>query len=160
VRKQVRTTAEKAADAIVAPLTKAGAPKTVTDPIHEAIENKILDQFLAQAVKQCKAPSLADMIAYGQTQLQGVIDALPANLGKILNDAVSDLNGVIGGITSSPPTALPTGIPGVGGGGLLPRAQLGEGYQRPQPIDPFGLAAKGYDPGVGTMLFEGVATQR
>ncbi len=47
-----------------------------------------------------------------------------------------------------------------GGLGGLPRAQLGEGYQDPTPIDPFGLAAKGYDPGVGTLLFQGVATQR
>ena len=47
-----------------------------------------------------------------------------------------------------------------GGGGLLPRAQLGTSYRVPNQIDPFQLAAKGYDPGVGTLLFQGVATQR
>ena len=40
------------------------------------------------------------------------------------------------------------------------RAQLGEGYQEPRPIDPFGLAAHGLDPGLGTMLLQGVAEVR
>jgi hypothetical protein len=42
----------------------------------------------------------------------------------------------------------------------VPRAQLGKGYQEPQPIDPFGLAAHGLDPGLGTMLLQGVAEVR
>jgi phospholipid/cholesterol/gamma-HCH transport system substrate-binding protein len=68
------------------------------------------------------------------------------------------------------PQALPTltvgpnplgGVAGAVGGGLgLPRAQLGSGYQVPVQIDPFGLAKHGLDPGVGTLLFQGVATQK
>jgi phospholipid/cholesterol/gamma-HCH transport system substrate-binding protein len=75
------------------------------------------------------------------------------------------------------PTALPTlSVGGLGGttsgggvGGVLggvtqglgiPRAQLGKGYQAPQQIDPFGLAARGLDPGIGTMLLQGVARVR
>ena len=34
------------------------------------------------------------------------------------------------------------------------------GYQEPQPIDPFGLAAHGLDAGLGTMLLQGVAEVR
>jgi phospholipid/cholesterol/gamma-HCH transport system substrate-binding protein len=66
------------------------------------------------------------------------------------------------------PTALPTitlGVPqlgtGNGGvGGLLPRAQLNGAYQAPKSIDPFHLAKLGLDPGIGTMLFQGVAEVR
>jgi phospholipid/cholesterol/gamma-HCH transport system substrate-binding protein len=65
------------------------------------------------------------------------------------------------------PTALPTlQAPTVGGGGVLggglglPRADLGRGYQVPEQIDPFGLAALGLDPGIGTMLLQGVAEVR
>jgi hypothetical protein len=68
----------------------------------------------------------------------------------------------------SNPTALPTvtlGVPqlgtGNGGlGGLLPRAQLNGAYQAPKSIDPFHLAKLGLDPGIGTMLFQGVAEVR
>jgi phospholipid/cholesterol/gamma-HCH transport system substrate-binding protein len=73
-----------------------------------------------------------------------------------------------GAATPAVPIPIPTGLTGVlkngttgtgGLGGTLPRAQLGKGFQAPTPIDPFGLKAKGYDPGVGTLLFQGVATQ-
>jgi len=42
----------------------------------------------------------------------------------------------------------------------LPRAQLGNSYQQPQPIDPFGLATHGLDAGLGTVLLQGVAEVR
>jgi len=46
-------------------------------------------------------------------------------------------------------------------GGLgLPRSNLNSAYQKPQPIDPFGLADRGFDPGLGTMLLQGVAEVR
>ena len=63
------------------------------------------------------------------------------------------------------PTGLPSiGLPSLGaggvGGGLLPRGQLGSGYRVPEPLDPFGLAERGIDPGIGTMLLQGVAEVR
>jgi phospholipid/cholesterol/gamma-HCH transport system substrate-binding protein len=64
------------------------------------------------------------------------------------------------------PTAVPTitlgAIPGLsdGLGGVLPRAQLNQGYQVPKPIDPFHLASMGLDPGIGTLLLQGVAEVR
>ena len=48
----------------------------------------------------------------------------------------------------------------LGNGGLLPRADLNGSYKAPQPIDPFGLADHGIDPGIGTMLLQGVAETR
>ena len=58
------------------------------------------------------------------------------------------------GTPSLPP--LPTGpslpsLPGVG------RAELGAAYQKAKQQDPFHLAAYGYDAGIGTLLFQGVA---
>jgi phospholipid/cholesterol/gamma-HCH transport system substrate-binding protein len=62
------------------------------------------------------------------------------------------------------PTVLPTltlgATPNLTGGVLggvgIPRAGLGKAYQVPKPLDPFNLAARGYDAGIGTMLFQGV----
>ena len=60
-----------------------------------------------------------------------------------------------------PPLKPPTlGTGGALGGLGLPRAQLGQGYQAPTPLDPFSLAAHGLDPGIGTMLLQGVAEVR
>ncbi|HWM74129.1 MAG TPA: MCE family protein [Nocardioides sp.] len=57
-----------------------------------------------------------------------------------------------------PAPKAPTGggLPGVN----LPRSNLNSAYQKPQPIDPFGLAVRGFDPGLGTMLLQGVAEVR
>ena len=41
-----------------------------------------------------------------------------------------------------------------------PARSSAPGFQEPQPIDPFGLARHGLDPGIGTMLLQGVATNR
>ena len=56
--------------------------------------------------------------------------------------------------------AIPTSGVGGGLGGVLPRSQLSGTYQVPNQIDPFHLAGHGLDPGAGTLLFQGVATQR
>jgi len=61
--------------------------------------------------------------------------------------------------TLGPVPALPgvnNALPGVG----LPRAQLGAGYRAPDELDPFHLAERGLDPGIGTLLFQGVAETR
>jgi len=93
-----------------------------------------------------------------------------AFLGEI-NDALCNtvpIPGVCTAPNQPPGGGLPDiEIPPVGGGvnlpggaPNLPRAQLGKGYQEPRPIDPFGLAARGFDPGLGTMLLQGVAEVR
>ena len=54
---------------------------------------------------------------------------------------------------------------GGGGGGLvnlpgLPRAVPGAAFQKTQELDPFHLESFGVDPGLGTMLLQGVAVDR
>ncbi|MBV9830139.1 MAG: hypothetical protein JOZ82_00970, partial [Marmoricola sp.] len=126
-------------------------------------------QVVTTAAAQLSCSSSAAQIASAvATALAGVLNALPQNvIGQLCGNASTN---PLCTALKAPGPLSPTSIPGVGqllqngtssGGGLgLPRAQLGSGYQVPQPIDPFGLAAKGYDPGVGTILFEGVATHR
>jgi len=84
-----------------------------------------------------------------------------AALGATVSDAVCPGAGpVICGLLEDP-QALPT--PTLGNplpGGLLPRADLNSSYRAPEPIDPFGLADHGIDPGIGTMLLQGVAEVR
>ncbi len=85
-----------------------------------------------------------------------------AALGATVSDAVCPGAGtVICGLLEDP-RALPTPTLGnpLGNGGLLPRADLNGSYKAPQPIDPFGLADRGIDPGIGTMLLQGVAESR
>jgi phospholipid/cholesterol/gamma-HCH transport system substrate-binding protein len=92
------------------------------------------------------------------------IAAALASLGTVVTQAVCPGAGprICGLLTN--PTALPTlKVPTVGTnplGAVLPRAQLGKGYQAPASIDPFHLAQLGLDPGIGTMLFQGVAEVR
>jgi hypothetical protein len=83
---------------------------------------------------------------------QTVSDLVCPRAGKVICEALTD------------PSALPTiKLPSLGTnplGGVVPRAQLGEGYRVPASIDPFHLARLGLDPGIGTMLFQGVAETR
>jgi phospholipid/cholesterol/gamma-HCH transport system substrate-binding protein len=170
IRKQLRERSDEAAKQIVQPLRDAGAPNEVAGPIETALSDRIYDRFLAQAEKQCRAPSLASLIKFGKGELDDVISGLPAGLRELLNDpAIQDaIDTITGGVT---------GLAGRGGGGgnakggggngpvhlpggLSPRADLNSSYQEPQPIDPFGLAAHGLDAGLGTMLLQGVAEVR
>ena len=90
------------------------------------------------------------------------------SLGKVVTAAICPAAGKALCNLLANPTALPTiavpSVPALGNsgglGGLLPRAQLGEGYQTPDSVDPFHLAVRGLDPGLGTMLFQGVAEVR
>jgi hypothetical protein len=90
-------------------------------------------------------------------------------LGNVVTQSICPQAGPILCNLIGNPAALPTiaapQVPlgnGAGGGlgGVLPRAQLNGGYQTPQSIDPFHLAKLGLDPGIGTMLFQGVAEVR
>ena len=103
--------------------------------------------MVAEFKDQCKAPNVNGLVgAVTQGMLDAALDFL--GLGDLptpdVGDIVDDVLGnTLGGVT-----------------GALPRADLGKGYQRPQPIDPFGLAAHGLDPGLGTLLLQGVAEVR
>jgi phospholipid/cholesterol/gamma-HCH transport system substrate-binding protein len=149
VRKQLRDGSDQAAKQIVKPLRDAGVPDQVADPIEAELSDRIYDRFLEQAEKQCQAPDLPALIEFGRGQLDDVQNDLPAGL-KALLVAVPGVGDVIDGIVGG----------ATGGLGLTPRAQLSGVYQNPEPIDPFGLAAAGLDPGIGTMLLQGVAEVR
>ncbi|ROR89588.1 MCE family protein [Nocardioides aurantiacus] len=169
-RETVRRSREAAAR-VVRPLKQAGAPAAVTDAIEDELVTALVDRFLGQAKRQCEAPDLGALVGFGRGELEDVIEDLPQRLRDLLNavpgigDVVGDVvGGVLGGATGGGTTS------GSGGGGA------GEGSSglggvlgnRPAPfqveddrqIDPFGLARHGFDPGVGTLLLQGVATQR
>ena len=76
--------------------------------------------------------------------LDDLIDQVPGGLGGVLDN-------VTGGLTGS------TG--GTGGLGL-PRVAPGGATREAEALDPFDLAAHGLDPGIGTMLLQGVAEVR
>jgi phospholipid/cholesterol/gamma-HCH transport system substrate-binding protein len=139
-------------------------PKLPTGPIGDAcktaraavikgiqdsqLPQNVKDQLIAAAQKApCEA--LGDPTGF-------ISDTLKTICKTLAIPGVCDAPG--GGITL-PTFNIPT-VPPLGNalGGLgLPRAQLGKGYQVPTPIDPFQLALRGYDPGIGTLLLQGVA---
>lgn len=151
-------------------------PPEVCNAVKEAqkLANTLVDAlppalFTPQAKAELKNALLAQITAKGcvvtledvRTYLAGLLYKLaPATLQGVCDTlkltAVCDL------LTN--PTALPSlplGIPspvtdlfkGLG----LARAGLNSSYQVPEPRDPFGLKARGYDAGIGTMLLQGVA---
>ena len=163
IRKQVRENAAKVADALVTPMEEAGVPKPVTDELRDDIVAAEIDKFMDQAIKQCQAPSYQDMLKFGQDQLDTIINDLPRRLQRLLN-ATPGIGGLLDQLTGSRSGRASGGGGGNGGGGggglPLPRAQLNSSFTKPKQIDPFGLAALGLDPGIGTMLLQGVAEVR
>lgn len=110
-------------------------------------------QAIANAVTTALLKVVGDLPA--QT-LANLCAGSPANpLCKVLLDP----NALQGAISGGGGGVLPPVVTG-GGNGLLPRAGLSKGYQVPEQIDPFGLTALGLDPGIGTMLLQGVAEVR
>ena len=142
IRAEARRRANQVADELLDPL-----PGPVRDEIGPRVRESIVDRALAQAEAQCRAPSLSNLRAFGADELDREIRNLPPALQDLIPDDV--LDGIANGGVNVP-----------GGAPDLPRAQLGEGYQEPRPIDPFGLAALGLDAGLGTMLLQGVAEVR
>jgi len=127
-----------------------GLTKAQREAIETAVQAKIEDDDCNITLNTVRKYIAAAVAALGTV----VVQAVCPRAGKALCGLLTN------------PTALPTitlpSIPalGTGGGGLggvVPRAQLSEGYQTPESIDPFDLAARGLDPGLGTMLFQGVA---
>jgi phospholipid/cholesterol/gamma-HCH transport system substrate-binding protein len=135
-----------------APLPNPPYTPALKKAIREEIASRLVNEFKAQ----CKAPSVASLITTGTDLLgtvlrlprfSGLLEQLPGGVGDVIDGVTEGLGGVVGGVTG-----------GAGGGaGLLPRAEPGKAYRAPEPLDPFDLAARGLDPGIGTMLFQGVA---
>ena len=134
----------------------------LTDAQKTSIENSVLAQIgdddCAITTADVQNYIAAALAALGSTLTAGVcptgstnpICAALANPAALPTLAPVPLGNAVGGLTN--------GL--TGGLGSVPRAQLGKGYRAPTPIDPFGLEAKGYDPGAGTLLFQGVATEK
>ena len=85
----------------------------------------------------------------------------PAELQQLLNGTLGPLGGslgnVTGGLTGGVIGGAPIAPPAAPGGIGLPRVSPNGSYQTPESLDPFNLATRGFDPGVGTMLLQGVA---
>jgi phospholipid/cholesterol/gamma-HCH transport system substrate-binding protein len=158
-------------------LNVSDLPKLPTGPVGDAckaLRAQVIKGLQDSAIPE---PAKSRLIQAARTAPCEALGDPTGALSTIVNQlcAVAKIPGVCtkGGlptipiptITLGPVPQLP-GIPGGltgglgGGGGLLPRAQLGKGYQAPTPLDPFHLAALGLDPGIGTMLFQGVAEVR
>ena len=120
------------------------------------VRDRVLAALLAEIGTDCEI-TLRDVQKYFAGLLKGLSDAVTDTIcpgaGKV----------VCGLLTNPTASTIPLPTIGAGsglGGGLLPRGQLGSGYRVPEPIDPFGLAERGIDPGIGTMLLQGVAEVR
>ena len=89
--------------------------------------------------------------------MPGLLDVLniltPVQVRQLLNGSLGQLGGSLGGLTGSSNSGGSTG--GVTSGLGLPRVMPNDSYQ--QRTDPFRLAERGLDPGVGTLLLQGVA---
>jgi virulence factor Mce-like protein len=118
---------------------------------------------LADVVAICNKTPLAPVCATLKTML---LDnkALQPVCGLIPSLCAGSLQNGGGGLTSS--NGSTSGSTSSGGGllgglfgGLLPRAATNAGYDPGAEQDPFLLRATGYDPGVGTLLMQGVAYQ-
>lgn len=145
-------------------------PKKQVDDAVKAIRDQITKQLLDDLLKRvedtCEALTQGD--------IQEAINRVLANekildLAGVLStgELRKLLNGTLGEVTKNLP-----GTKSGGGGGVLGGVTNGlTGGNRVAPnqafrvddekqIDPFGLARRGYDPGVGTLLLQGVATNR
>jgi phospholipid/cholesterol/gamma-HCH transport system substrate-binding protein len=175
-RTRVNAAAQQIVDSLPAnPLITAQEKQALKNAIINGSGSQagILDTAIQQATAQCKAPSPQSLLDAGSAIVANLISILgiltAGQLTQLLNGTLGTVTGTLGTVLSGVPGSSGLGNSGTvgggggilgGGNGLVPRAQLGKGYQAPTPIDPFGLEAKGYDPGVGTILFQGVATQK
>ena len=136
-----------------------------------ALVDGVIDEALKTAEDQCEAVRPA--------QLQGAIERILPNLLKtleiltsaqvtrLLNGTLGQVGGALSGLGSSGSSGGSGGSGSGGGvvGGLLGggnRVAPGQAFRvdDDKQIDPFGLARHGLDPGVGTLLLQGVATNR
>ena len=128
--------------------------------LKQAIVDKLLKDALATAQSQCRAVSVDKLLPSATTLLQDLLDTLniltPAQIRQLVNGTLGQVGGALGGLTGG---GSNNSSGGLGSGLGLPRPAPGASAT-PQPLDPFGLAGVGLDPGIGTMLLQGVATVR
>jgi len=123
---------------------------------------QIEDKDCGVTVNTVRQYIAAALLALGDLVTGPICDQAPDNpICRLLDDP-----------TVLPPLTLPPALDGGGLGGALSGGSgggLGGGLPRPapggedratEPIDPFGLAKLGLDPGIGTMLLQGVAEVR
>jgi phospholipid/cholesterol/gamma-HCH transport system substrate-binding protein len=150
-------------------INAADLPKLPTGPVGDACK-AVRNQVIA-AINNSSLP------ANVKTALIAAANAAPCDA---LGDPTGTLSGIINqlcgvaaipGVCSTggtPTIPIPTvsippipnvgnGLGGVTGGLGLPRAELGKDYQLPASVDPFHLAKYDIDPGIGTLLLQGVA---
>jgi phospholipid/cholesterol/gamma-HCH transport system substrate-binding protein len=144
-------------------------PKLPTGPVVDACK-----QLRAQIIQGIEDSELPDEVKGPLIEAAKKADCDQLEKPTVIEDLITQLcdAGPLPVVCENPggPITIPTitlgPIPGVNNGlpalpGVgLPRAQLAKGYQAPTPLDPFHLAALGLDPGIGTMLFQGVAEVR
>ena len=156
----LKTAAKNAADALPNNPLITGDELT---KLRQAIYDDMIDKLLQAAVQNCRAPSV-DAIAALITKdyvsnLLKTLNILNAKqVTQLLNGTLGKVGSVLGSGNGS--SSSGSGLGGTGVGGVtLPRTAPG-GSLKAEPIDPFGLAKYGLDPGIGTMLLQGVATVR
>ncbi len=143
---QLEKAADQAADEVVTDETFPTPP--FTEQNRKDIREEIAKKLVAQFRKQCQKPD-ADALVKAVTEDMVNAALRVLGLARLLNQ----LPGGAGGVLDQ--------LPGSAGGlNSLPRAQLGSGFREPEQLDPFNLAAYGLEPGIGTMLLQGVADFR
>jgi phospholipid/cholesterol/gamma-HCH transport system substrate-binding protein len=114
---------------------------------------------LADLFDKCSATPLAPLCTSAKAALTP--DALKplCNLIPSLCTGSADNGGGGQATTSGSATGGSTSTGGLGGlfGNLLPRTATNASYDPRAPQDPFLLSGTGYDPGLGTLLVQGVA---
>ena len=126
--------------------------------LRKNVVSQMIAPALATATKDCEAVQTAALSPDATKLVPNLLKTLdiltPAQVTKLLDGTLGDT------IKNLPDTGTSSGTGSVLGG-IVPRAGLGQDFQKSAAqIDPFGLARHGLDPGIGTMLLQGVAEVR
>ncbi|GAB3660516.1 hypothetical protein GCM10027596_19370 [Nocardioides korecus] len=129
--------------------------------LKKAIYDDLVDQLLKAAVQNCRAPSVQDIAGLiTKDYVTKLLDTLNILSAKQIQQLLNGTLGKVGGALTGGSGSGSSGSGGLAGTGVtLPRTAPG-GTLKAEPIDPFGLSKYGLDPGIGTMLLQGVATVR
>lgn len=147
--KQIRKAAKKAADTVLNN-PKSPLPKQLIKTFRKEIVNKLV----AGLEGQCSQPDPVALQAQAAQILTKILKR--PSIQGLLKDMPGGADDIIKGLNSGSKNGGGFSTPGV----PLGRAQLGSEFQTPAQPDPFGLATRGLDPGIGTILLQGVAEVR